>query len=268
MSEYAKRLSDNAEIYVGSCEDVYQARWSQREDFVYGRCCCKEGDDGTQEYYYEYDSKPRIDLNTRWRLPFPDEDGTDVGDYGENHAYRDNTYARLTSDVLSEMQGLAQSKGLIQFRDDRSGLLVNVACYHGIKLPEANEDVKYFWNGRGVPLRLSAVKNTEKELRIVVKCTCCRDAWSFPFNEIAPFIVHDEMALRLLKDCQDYWEEKNDTPSNYELSKKVNRTDGKPGLSTVSIFKLSEDSEWTVEVDGEEAVYGEFDLCSAFYKSK
>lgn len=268
MSEYAKRLSDNAEIYVGSCEDVYQARWSQREDFVYGKCCGRELEDGTTDYYYEYDAEPRIDLGTRWRLPYPDEDCTEVGDYDGNHPYRKNSYARLTSEFLNGKDGLAESRGLVQFRDDITGMLVNVTCYHGIRLPKDSEGVHFFWNGKGMPIRMSAVKNTEKELRIVVKCLSCGDAWSFSFNEVAPYIVYDEMALRLLKDCQDYWEEKNDTPSNYELSKKVNKKDGTPGLSTVSIFKLSEDSEWTVEVDGEVKVYGEFDLCSAYYKAR
>lgn len=186
MGEYAIRKSDGAEIKIGCCEAMYYCRYDQIKDI---------------EYDYSTD-------NCFWRMPFPSEDGIEVGDYEFHSSYERND-SRLKFEFLSKHQGIAEHAGIIQYREEKQGLLVNIPCYHGVKTPDNTNEVKFFFNGRSNPLRLWAVKNADNEMRIVVKCSSCGEIWSFGWNEIEYYITDLELKKRLFLLCLDYYRTKH-----------------------------------------------------------
>lgn len=186
MGEYAIRKSDGVEVKIGTCDAMYYSRYEQRNDVIYN---------------YPID-------NCFWRMPFPSEDGIEVGDY-EFHRDYDCNESRLKFEFLSKHEGIADDAGIIQFREEKQGLLVNVPCYHGIKTPTDTDEVKFFFNGRSNPLRLWAVKNADEEMRIVVKCSSCEKMWSFDWNEIEYYIQDLELKKRLFLLCLDYYRTKH-----------------------------------------------------------
>jgi len=67
MGEYALRKSDDTEIKIGTCEDMYYLRYEDR--------------DKVSKLPNSLD--PRTEYNLRFRLPFPDEDDIKPGEYDD-----------------------------------------------------------------------------------------------------------------------------------------------------------------------------------------
>lgn len=177
MGEYAKRLSDGQQVKIGTCEQLYYCRYSDRDlvDYNFGDC----------EFF--------------WRLPFPDEDCIAVGDYQpfergcRLYRHSEEGYCIDFSDETT-----VGNPGVMQMHND-SGLLVNVKCYHGEKLPEASADLKAFWNGKGWFYELIFVKNTrENGLLPVVRCRFCGEMWRYQWSDILPFVQDSELKERLV----------------------------------------------------------------------
>lgn len=63
MGEYATRKSDEAEVKIGTCEDMYYLRYEDRD----------------KVRQLPNSLNAANELNLRWRLPFPDEDSTRIG---------------------------------------------------------------------------------------------------------------------------------------------------------------------------------------------
>lgn len=177
MGEYAKYGTQR--IKIGTCESMYYLRYEDRHKVA------KEAnslDAGTE-------------LNLFWRLPFPDEDGIQPGGYRDYRRglglYRQGPAgAEWFSDETT-----ASNPGLIQLRHE-SGLLVNVPCYHGEKLPELGEGAKAFWNEKGHFYELAHLKNTEAGVFPVIRCQWCAKMWRCEWSEVIDFIP-GEMRERL-----------------------------------------------------------------------
>lgn len=188
MGEYAKRLSDGAEVKIGTCENMYYLRYEDR-------------------YLMEKlpgNVDPAIDINLRWRLPFEDEDdwaiypgansgmiynrGFDlyrIGESGYAIGYSHPDYVR--------------SPGNIQLRHD-CGLLLNVTCYHGIETPKGNDDISVHWNGKDSrPIELAYIKNTDCGVFPIVRCKHCQTMWLARWEDVMPYIPEGEMRNRLSK---------------------------------------------------------------------
>ncbi len=184
MGEYAIRKSDGAEIKIGTCESMYYLRYEDK--------------DKVKKIPHSLDAN--TEKNLFWRLPFPDEDNILPGQY-DNH----NRGERLYKDRETESQcckdfscpETIDSPGIIQLTHP-SGLLVNMPCYHGEKLPEGLGDLKTFWNGRSWFYELSSVKNTEEGILPIVHCRFCNHAWRLTWDEIMPYL-HGELKTRLEK---------------------------------------------------------------------
>ena len=170
MGEYAERKSDRKEIKIGTCENMYYLRYSDR--------------DKVRPLENNLDPSDEETINElRWRLPFPDEDNTQPGDYGD--AFRG---AKLYNFTNPETTG---DPGIVQL-SSQTGLLVNITCYHGEKLPENTKDVKFFWNGKDSSYELRHLKFINGVPFGVYTCIECRQSWRIPLKEIIPFMVRYE----------------------------------------------------------------------------
>ena len=187
MGEYAVRKSDRAEIKIGTCESMYYLRYDDR-----GKVSKQQG---------SLDAATTHDLF--WRLPFPDEDSVKIGEYAEHDRglrlwkqEEGQQYAEAFQD-----ESTTTNPGTIQLTHE-SGLLVNVNCYHGVKLPEGGKDVKMCWNGKSWSFELAFIKNTKDGIKPIVKCRHCRSMWRYEWQEVLPF-VNGEIKARLEKYAED-----------------------------------------------------------------
>ena len=186
MGEYAIRKSDGEEIKIGTCECMYYLRYEDRWK--------------VQKLPNSLDPSKETDLY--FRLPFPDEDSVLLGNYtpykrGER-LYRVVKSKTSRPDYCEDFHDpeIVTDPGIIQLTHE-SGLLVNVPCFHGEKLPELG-GAKTFWNGKAWCLELSSIKNTEKGIFPIVHCRFCGHAWRYAWEEIMPYL-HGEMKIRLEK---------------------------------------------------------------------
>tara|TARA_R100001594_G_scaffold22178_1_gene42912 strand:- start:859 stop:1464 length:606 start_codon:yes stop_codon:yes gene_type:complete len=174
MGEYARLKSTGEDIKIGTCESCYYLRFEDRFKVDY--------EEGFKNMWF--------------RLPFPDEDHLQVGSYDDYdraaplHDYVDPEDESIREPY--EYKGTEEHPGLIQLRHD-TGLLINVPCYHGLKLPEMGEG-KAFFNGKDPHMfELCMVKYQAKdeefgELVPLVRCKACkktfRDSWSHVLNHL------------------------------------------------------------------------------------
>jgi hypothetical protein len=190
MGEYAIRKADRTEIKIGTCENMYYLRFEDRHK--------------VQALPGNVDPVRDAGL-LRFRLPFPDEDDMLPGEYEDY-----NRGLRLHRTVKGHMghdycedftdPETASEPGTIQLRHE-SGLLLNVPCYHGEKLPEVAAPMQAFWNGKSWSLELVRLRAVGEggELRVypVVECRHCRQAWRYKWSDIWEYIPDVKLRDRL-----------------------------------------------------------------------
>lgn len=176
MGEYAKRKSDGERIKIGTCESMYYLRYEDKDKVTPDLGSC---------------------FGVYYRIPFVDEDGMRLGDYPDPfrglrlYKERDESgYYESFADPET-----VKYPGTIQLTHE-CGLLVNVKCFHGEKLPESSEDVKAHWNGKSWSYELAHIKDTGNGLVPVVHCRHCRSMWSYSWADILPY-THGKMKARL-----------------------------------------------------------------------
>jgi hypothetical protein len=184
MGEYAN--VNGSYTKIGTCENMYYLRYEDRMKVspVSGNI------------------DPRTRLNLRWRLPFPDEDEVQIGYY--EPYLRGIRLSRFVKSHIPIYDGyedyydesLADATGLIQVHHE-CGLLVNLPCYHGIKLPDNTKEVKFHWNGKSHSLELVMVKNTETGVRPVIRCKHCNTQWISTWDEIMEYVLDKKLRERL-----------------------------------------------------------------------
>ena len=179
MGEYA--MYGLNEIKIGTCESMYYLRYEDREHV--------EPMSGNVN--------PAREKNLFWRLPYPDEDTQNPGTY-EDYNRGERLYKKGVGGYCHDFHDpeLAESPGIMQMSHP-CGLLVNVPCYHGEKLPDLG-DAKTFWNGKSWFLELAFVKNTDDGVLPVVRCRHCGSMWRYTWDEVLPY-VHGKMKTRLEK---------------------------------------------------------------------
>ena len=182
MGEYAIRKSDNQEVKIGTCQSMYYIRYEDRTKVT--------------KLDSSLDAATTTDLF--WRLPFPDEDNVRIGEYEEfNRGFR--LYKSIPNEPCENFtfNEIDETPGIIQL-SHKCGLLVNVPCFHGAKLPNPPPGGQIFWNGKSWFLELTSIKNTkEGKIRFVVSCIHCRHMWSYTWDEIQEWIPAGEMRSRL-----------------------------------------------------------------------
>ena len=190
MGEYAKRNSDGEHVKIGTCECMYYLRYEDRN-----KVSPLPGS-----------LNPNTELNLYWRLPFPDEDRLLPGEYEEYkrglRLYKmvpDGRGREWAEDFTLSDEGDDLNPGIIQLHHKEAGLLLNVPCYHGMKLPEVGPGMKAFWNGKGHSFELSSVKNTSEGVLPIIRCRHCGNAWLSTWEEVLPYVGDKEMRKRLGK---------------------------------------------------------------------
>ena len=177
MGEYAKLKTTGEQIKIGTCENMYYLRFEDRYKVIY---------DSSFTGY-------------RFRLPFPDEDKIEIGNYQDFdrgidliYHYDEETESYSYFDDIYK-EHYQEHKGLIQLKHENSGLLINAACYHGYKLPDNNnsKELKAFFNGKSSSnFELSQVKihlNKEtkvKELIPIVRCKHCKTPFKADWSSV------------------------------------------------------------------------------------
>ncbi len=180
MGEYAIRKSDGERIKIGTCEDMYYLRFSDRH--------LVQAQPGNVDPVKDVE-------HLRFRLPFPDEDHVLPGNYDDY-----NRAARLI-----DFEGDESDKpGIFQVHHE-SGLLLNLPCYHGTKLPEVGPGVKAFWNGKSWFYELYQLRGmADGSVLPVVHCRFCREAWRYQWATVWNHIPKDlRIALRPLMKQSD-----------------------------------------------------------------
>lgn len=170
MGEYGIRTYDNKEVKIGTCEMNYYVRWEERNNI-----------------------KPNMgsEFGWFWRLPFPDEDNILEGEYG-----RYNKYARLNNDFV--LPQTIQDAGILQLKHE-CGMLINIYCYHGGKLPHGTDELRTAWNGKASQFyALRYIRKKEDELfYATIGCRFCDRMWSLDLEDIVPFVVDSDLKQRL-----------------------------------------------------------------------
>lgn len=172
MGEYALRLSDHTQVKIGTCEDMLYLRFEDRAK--------------VRKVPNSLD--PAHADGLRFRLPFPDEDSVPIGQYAD--PFRRQRLYRGNDNFTDE--STAKEPGIMQLRHE-CGLLLNVPCYHGHKLPDVGPEMKAFWNGKAWSLELSAIKPVKQDdgtLKVfpIVTCRHCRGLWRYDWTDIIEFI--------------------------------------------------------------------------------
>lgn len=237
MGEYARRKSDGSEVKIGTCECMYYLRYDQRNEVDY--------DFGSYEWL--------------WRIPYPEEDGTQAGEYHFGGLLRDGyvPYELSLKPISGELaEQLISFEGLTQIYNEKLGMLINMPCYHGLKLPESINGFGFFWNGKREALHLCYLVNKEKELEIGIKCNACGKMFSGSFKDIAPIMRSLWMKLRLLRQCSEYWSQHNEELCPYSVIDKD--ADGKP----MEICNLDGAKDgWQVDVNDATIKVGTWEDC-------
>lgn len=189
MGEYAIRKSDNVEIKIGTCEEMYYLRFEDRFAVTH-----KPGN-----------VDPVADAGElRFRLPFPDEDDLKPGEYQDYNRglrlYRKNDKPDYYDHERKPVFGYSDftnvpdnDPGRIQLHHE-SGLLLSVVCHHGAKLPEAGTEISTSWNGKSWSAELSMLRGVKREdgtIRVfpVVKCRHCHHQWRFNWADIWEYLT-------------------------------------------------------------------------------
>ncbi|MCL4539099.1 MAG: hypothetical protein M1378_05790, partial [Bacteroidetes bacterium] len=128
MGEFAIRKSGGERVKIGTCESMYYARYEDRVKL-------SSVSDSID---------PRTTDSLFWRLPFPDEDNVPIGEYANPtrglRLWRPVKHGNVEYTEDFNDPETASVPGFIQLTHE-SGLLLNVTCYHGVKLPEASRGV-------------------------------------------------------------------------------------------------------------------------------
>ena len=174
MGEYATRTIDNQEIKIGTCSSMYYLRYEDR----------------TKVNPQRGSLNPAQENNLRFRIPFPDEDHILPGDYDNyNRGYALHGYSA---------PDLIKYPGNMQLRHD-SGLLLNINCYHGEKLPERTEEIKPFWNGKAWYFyELKHIKNTNEGIKPVIGCRYCSEMWLCDWSDIMDYITDEALKEKFI----------------------------------------------------------------------
>lgn len=189
MGEYARLRTTGQEVKIGTCENMYYLRYSQRGlvEPLFGSV-----DPSGEERY-----------QLRYRFPFPDEDGAEPGEFGP--------YERKLHIPGAELPGNHFDHTRIQFRAD-AGYLVSLPCPEQFGEPGltthvdiAGERLTVHRNGfRGAFHIIQQKPLANGVLALVAECGGCRARFRIEtWADVAPVVL----ACRKLAsaDEDDFW---------------------------------------------------------------
>jgi hypothetical protein len=196
MGEYARRVSDGSGVKIGTCEEMLYLRFSDRSKVSVIPGNVDVNDD-------------LIVGHLLFRLPFPDENNVKPGDYEKPfrryRLYRKDANGGTSDYTMPEL--LEQRPGIMQVTHP-SGLLLNVPCYHGMRLPDVSEPMQAFWNGKSWSLELAMIRCTQESdgkliLHPVVGCRWCRGMWRTQWEKIGDYVQDEALRTNIQLEAGD-----------------------------------------------------------------
>lgn len=175
MGEYGFRLKDKADIKLGTCESMYYLRFEDIDKV--------KGHSGSVD-------PAREPEGLFYRIPFFDEDDVLPGDYKEYNREL-GLYRKDSLGNYSKMEATPDMKPgrLLQLKHEKSGLMVNVNCYHGSRLPDDSSDAKWFWNGKNTGLVLKHLKCMRRDsIKPVIACSSCSNMWRCDWVDVWDYL--------------------------------------------------------------------------------
>ncbi|HML65257.1 MAG TPA: hypothetical protein PKC55_10535 [Dysgonomonas sp.] len=240
MGENALRKTDNTVIKIGrgDISNLYYLRYEDRDKV--------EGVENSLD--------PDTTENIQWRLSLPDEDHLQPGNYESHQPYIRydkkmgisfiHPDCQLKPDIADLFENHTYRPGTYQLYQKKLGLLLNIACYHGLKDNTNSGEVSFGWNGKRSPFALCGVLNDKAEMMVSFTCIACEEKWLASFVEIQHLIYSEDMKYRLFELCSRYWEGKN-PGKNYPFAMTRTKEEGKVKISL---------RRWTKEPDMKYAV--------------
>lgn len=184
MSENA--IVNGQSVKIGTCDDMYYLRI----------------EDAHMAKSQPHNVNAMTTAGLRFRLPFPDEDDVPIGHYADCHRgvrlYKSESQpdgSEYASDYAPDWLQDAEP-GSFQLTHP-SGLLINVPCHHGAKLPEIT-GATVFWNGKSHSIELQQVKRLDDGSVVpVIGCRHCRTSWATTWDEVLDFVPDGKLRARL-----------------------------------------------------------------------
>jgi hypothetical protein len=167
MGDYARIKKTGEEVKIGTCGSNYYLRHDQKNEI--------ENVNG-KKYNFEGES---------FRLIFEDEKNIKPGHF-DNYNRGIRFYNSIDFFTPEQIENL--KPGIMQF--SKNGLLLNVPCYHNLKLPNNTGDIKAFFNGRAEVFEVTRIKEIDKKLTLIIRCTNCGDEFYLDFDEIEKIETH------------------------------------------------------------------------------
>jgi len=152
MGEYATFRGES--VKLGTCENMYYLRAEQRHDVT------------------GYSFGGDVLAGVRFRFPFPDEDGTEPGAFGDH-----DRSVRIPGDFkIPDGEGF-EHVGSVQFRAE-PGYLLSVPCPESSAFAATGLSIhRNGWTG-GYGIAQTAYR--EGEWRVIVTCRSCGARWNVP----------------------------------------------------------------------------------------
>lgn len=163
MGEYAK-TKKGREIKIGTCEMMYYIRHDQINQVDY-----------------------KFDFDCYFRLQLESEKGIEAGDY---KSHETNGIDIFNAGKFFTNEQIETLKPGIDQITNRCGLLINLPCFHGLKLPEF-VGMKVFKNGCRPFFKVSYLfyKHDENKLYFAISCKCCNTMFTCDSSEAKEFDI-------------------------------------------------------------------------------
>lgn len=182
---YVFRDSDLQKIKVGNGTDLYALRI---EDVN------KVGRIG--------DQLDPNEVGLRFRLPYPDEDEVLPGDYIIQKRGLLLQFPNIDSTTGYDYYSPEYLKddprnGTMTIHDGKSGLMFDVKCHHGSKLPEGSKEISVEQEYPAGAIQLISVKRTADGVIPIVRCRHCDLLWREDWDNVLPFVEDDRLRQKL-----------------------------------------------------------------------
>jgi hypothetical protein len=163
MGEYVNH-SKLGYIKLGTCEDLYYTTFQQlQENIALSLLSSQPGNLEPEEYL-------NPEKGFRYRFPFPDEDGTEIGDY---HKFEFNRGVEIILDYFIEFDHEKVCLKIPKKETSNSNINIYVPCPHSADFK--NVDVCYRSDHRQ-SIEIIQQKQIDKELWTVIRCPYCHAA--------------------------------------------------------------------------------------------
>jgi hypothetical protein len=166
MGDYGRIKATKEEIKIGTCGSYYYLTHAQKEMVTYS-------------YYRDGDS---------YRLLFEDEQKVKPGCFD---VYNRGIPIINSKDFFTDEQIEQLQPGIMQL--SKNGMLVNIPCYHNLKLEKNTGSIKLFFNGREEVMELKRMKELKSgKLTFIIGCKNCNSEYVLDLEEIELLKVYYE----------------------------------------------------------------------------